>query len=228
VQAELERRAECIGGRQSGLHPFSSKVLCESCGGYFGPKTWYANTKYRRVIWQCNSKYSSVEKCTTPHVSEEQVQGAFVQAFNALLNNKAEILAEHRALMAELTDTSALDRRIEKHTAECGEISALTRAAVEENARAALDQQAFGARYDALNVRFKAAKERLDTAERDKRGLELRRARAEAFFTEVEGREGLLGGFDEELWNCTVESVTVLKDGGLRVRFKDGQEILTT
>jgi DNA invertase Pin-like site-specific DNA recombinase len=226
VQAELERRAECNGARQSGLHFLSSKLICDCCGSYFGPKTWYSNTKYKRVIWQCNGKYSSKEKCTTPHVTEEQVQTAFVEAFNALLTNKAEILSEHRALMAELLDTSALDKRIAKATADCEEASALIRAAVEENARAALDQAAFQLRYDALAARYTAAKERLDAAEREKRRLELRRARAEAFFSEVEGREGVLAEFDEELWNCTVESVTVLREGGLRVRFKDGAEVL--
>jgi hypothetical protein len=45
------------------------------------------------------------------------------------------------------------------------------------------------------------------------------------FFSEVEAREGLLAGFDEELWNCTVESMTVLVGGGFRVRFKDGLEV---
>jgi regulator of replication initiation timing len=221
----LERRAECNGARQSGLHFLSSKLICDCCGSYFGPKTWYSNTKYKRVIWQCNAKYSAKEKCKAPHVTEEQVQQAFVQAFNALLANKAEILSEHRALMAELFDTTALDKRIAKASAECEEVSALIRTAVEENARAALDQAAFQVRYDALAARYTAAKERLDAAEREKRGLELRRARAEAFFSEVEGREGLLAEFDEELWCCTVECVTVLVGGGLRVRFKDGREV---
>jgi hypothetical protein len=226
VQAELEHRSQSNGARQSGLHFLSSKLICESCGGYYGPKTWYSNTRYRRVIWQCNGKYAGKEKCTTPHVTEEQVQQAFVQAFNSLLTNKGEILAEQRVLLAELLSTDALNRKIAKATAECEEIAALTRAAVEENARQPLDQTAFSVRYEALSARYAAAKERLDAAERDKRGLELRRARAEAFFAEVEGREGLLADFDEELWNCTVESVTVLREGELRFRFKDGQEVL--
>lgn len=36
---------------------FSSKIVCGECGGFFGPKTWHSNSKYKRTIWRCNNKY---------------------------------------------------------------------------------------------------------------------------------------------------------------------------
>lgn len=70
VQAEMLRRKE-IGISYSGSSPFSSKIVCGCCGGYFGSKVWHSNTKYRKVIWKCNYKFQNGEKCKTPHFSEE-------------------------------------------------------------------------------------------------------------------------------------------------------------
>jgi len=225
VQAEWERRRRIPGPQQSGLSPFSSKLICESCEAFLGPKTWHSTSPYRRVIWQCNRKYTGDAVCETRHVTEEAVQVAFVKAFNSLISDRSALLEQHRALMDELTDTTVLDRRIAKYTEECEVVGELIRKAVEENARVAQDQDEYEARHNALVARYEAAKEKADEAQTEKRQRELRRARAAAFFAEVEGREGLLAGFDEELWNCTVESATVLIGGGFRVRFKDGLEV---
>ena len=34
----------------------------------YGSKVWHSTSKYRRVIWQCNSKFKNDEKCNTPHL----------------------------------------------------------------------------------------------------------------------------------------------------------------
>jgi hypothetical protein len=225
AQAEMERRAQTAGQRQSGLSPYSSKLVCECCGAFFGPKTWHSTSPYRRVIWQCNHKYKGAEMCQTRFVTEEEIQRFFVQAFNSLISDRAALLAQHQTIMEELTDTTVLDRRIAKYIAECDVVAGLIRKAVDESARAAVDPAEFEDRYNALAARYEAAKEKHEAAAREKRSRELRRAQAAAFFAEVEAREGFLAGFDEELWNCTVESMTVLVGGGFRVRFKDGLEV---
>ena len=225
VQAELERRAQTAGSRQSGLSPYSSKLICESCGAYLGPKTWHSTSAYRRVVWQCNRKYAGDAVCQTRHVTEEEIQLAFMQAFNSLITDRAATYAQHRAVMDELTDTAALDRKIARYIDECGVVAGLIRKAVDESARDAIDLTEYENRYNALVARYETAKEKHEAAVREKRSRELRRAQAAAFFAEVEAREGLLAGFDEQLWNCTVESMTVLVGGGFRVRFKDRLEV---
>ena len=228
VQAELERRRRIPGPQQSGLSPFSGKLVCESCGAFLGPKTWHSTSPYRRVVWLCNRKYAGDAVCETGHVTEEAVQAAFVEAFNSLISDRAAMLEQHRAFMEEITDTTALDHRIAKYTEECEVVGELVRKAVEENARVARDQDEYETRHNALIARYEAAKAKADEAQVEKRQRELRRTRAAAFFAEVEGRDGLLAGFDEELWNCTVESLMVLVGGGFRVRFKDGCERVCT
>ncbi len=40
--------------RQSSVGIFSSKIKCGDCGSWYGSKVWHSNSKYRRVVWQCN------------------------------------------------------------------------------------------------------------------------------------------------------------------------------
>ena len=59
---EVRFEKECIKERSqrkgcSGVTIFSSKIRCGCCGGWYGPKVWHSTDKYRRVIWQCNSKF---------------------------------------------------------------------------------------------------------------------------------------------------------------------------
>jgi len=54
VQEELARR-KLMGRQHNGTSCFAGTIFCESCGGMYGSKVWHSNSKYRRVIWQCNA-----------------------------------------------------------------------------------------------------------------------------------------------------------------------------
>lgn len=81
VQAEFARR-KGMGLHYSGGGVFASRLVCGDCGGCYGPKVWHSNSKYRRVVWQCNGKFSNEEKCSTPHLLEEDIKARFLAAFN--------------------------------------------------------------------------------------------------------------------------------------------------
>lgn len=84
VQVEIERRKN-LGRPASCTSPFSARLICEDCGGYYGSKVWGSNTKYRRIIWRCNNKYKGEEKCQTPHITEEELKNRFLGAFTKLI-----------------------------------------------------------------------------------------------------------------------------------------------
>ncbi len=90
VQEEIKRRREGRG-RYSGVSIFSSKIKCGQCGSWYGAKVWHSTDKYRRTIYRCNNKFKS--HCKTPHLTEEEIKDAFVQAVNQLIDNKEEILS---------------------------------------------------------------------------------------------------------------------------------------
>lgn len=111
VQNEIRKRKE--SGYQGGGHPFSGKILCGECGSAFGSKVWQSTNQYRRTIWQCNAKYLRGQrgaKCNSPHVTEQDIQAAFVQAFNHLIENKDRYITEFEEVLPLIADTEKLER----------------------------------------------------------------------------------------------------------------------
>ena len=90
-QREMERRSK-EGRRYSGVSVFSGKIWCSECGGYFGAKVWYSTDKYRRIVHRCNNKYDG-QKCQMRHVMEDEIKTAFFTAFNRLVSEREEIIA---------------------------------------------------------------------------------------------------------------------------------------
>ncbi len=70
-----------------GTKIFASRIVCGDCGAFFGPKVWHSDSKYRRIIWQCNEKFNGEKKCATPHLREEDIKARFLAAFNQLLGS---------------------------------------------------------------------------------------------------------------------------------------------
>lgn len=70
---------------------------------------WHTNSKYRRVVWQCNHKFDNEEKCTTPHLDEKSIKALFVKAVNILTTEKDEIAASFHAIKVRLFDTADLE-----------------------------------------------------------------------------------------------------------------------
>ncbi|WP_350344214.1 hypothetical protein PRVXT_000597 [Proteinivorax tanatarense] len=51
VQQEFKKRKD-VKGYRTGGEIFAGKITCGECGAFYGPKVWYSNSKYRRVVWQ--------------------------------------------------------------------------------------------------------------------------------------------------------------------------------
>lgn len=66
-------------------HPFSCRLVCGDCGGYFGHKVWHnhANTE-RYDVWYCNQRYDGDKKCGTPTLYENEIKEAFKKVLRKL------------------------------------------------------------------------------------------------------------------------------------------------
>ena len=139
VQHEFKKR-KTANGYKTGGSCFSGKIVCGECGSFYGSKVWHSTSKYRRVIWQCNHKFSNDEKCKTPHLYEDDLKQAFVDAFNNLIENKNEILDGYTANIQSLTDNTSLDAESNAIQEESDVVMELIRKFVDENAHSAIDQ----------------------------------------------------------------------------------------
>ena len=149
------------GSRYSGVSIFSNKIKCADCGGWFGSKVWHSTDRYRRVIYRCNRKYNG-EKCQTPHVTEEEIRAAFVSAYNKLVTEKKEIIANAELIRRTLCNADALQEEKRRLESEMAVLVDMVNNCIAENARIAQDQEEYQKRYDGMVAKYDVAKARYD------------------------------------------------------------------
>jgi site-specific DNA recombinase len=221
VQHEFKKRKNVIGYKTGGSC-FSGKIVCGECGSFYGSKVWHSTSKYRRIIWQCNHKFSNDERCKTPHLYEQDLKKAFIEAFNSLIKNKDEILQDYKTIIRDLTDTAVLDAESTKLQSECEVVFELLRKCVEENASSVIDQADYQRRYNSLAERYEIAKNGLARIDDKRMERIAKRQNIEGFIRVLEQSNTILSEFDEELWNATVDLVTVHSEHEITFLFKDG------
>jgi site-specific DNA recombinase len=224
AQHEFKKRNE-VKGYKTGEGCFSGKIICGECGSFYGNKVWHSTSKYRRTIWQCNHKFKNDKKCSTPHIYEDTLKKAFIDAFNSLLENKAEILHGYESIMQALIDTSKLDKESVKLQSELEIVAEMLRKCVEENAHSILNQAEYQERYSELVERYQRIKEGLEEINEKRLEARAKHENIVAFIKELEKRKYLITEFDEELWKGTIEKIIVNNEDKINLVFKDGIEV---
>ncbi|MDP3447615.1 MAG: recombinase family protein [Eubacteriales bacterium] len=151
VQVEIARRKQ-LGRAYSGKSVLSSKLVCADCGGYYGSKVWHSTDRYRRVIWQCNEKIE--KKCSTPALDTETIQRMFIQAYNQMMANKTQVIADCELMCRTLTDLNDVDAEIARLSEECEIVAELVRSLVNENSSSAQSQEEYLKKHNSLNKRY--------------------------------------------------------------------------
>ena len=225
MQVELQRRKKL--GRPNGCqNPLSAKLVCSECGGYFGPKVWASTSKHRKVIWRCNDKYKGVDRCSTPHVTEDEVKEKFVKAFNILFGVKDELIKNCEIAIEHLADNTKIDEEIDKLHDEIAVVVEESNKAVYENAHKAMSQDEWKKQHDGYVARHEQATESVKQLEEMKSERQSRSHTLKGFIRDIEGCSGVLDEFDERIWTLTIKKVVVKEDGDLRFCFKDGTEVV--
>jgi DNA invertase Pin-like site-specific DNA recombinase len=224
VQAERERR-KALGKQSSCTSLFASKIICGCCGRFFGAKKWHSTDKYARTVYQCNHKFKNGEKCKTPHLTEDEINAAFLIAFNTLMTNRDGLIADCKLAMETVGDCSAIEIEEVALRTEIAELEKLTRLAIYENAHNAVDQEAWNERNAGYFDRYDKATARLTELENERAAKLAKQKVIAAFIRDIKRRPLVIAEFDEGLWAAVVESVTVAEDGKATFRFKNGSEI---
>ena len=224
VQREMAKRGK---GKKyhSGVHAFSTKIKCGECGSWYGSKVWHSNSKYRKTIWQCNHKFDNDKRCSTPHLTDEDIQNAFLSAANKLLATKTAVIANGREMQALLFDTTELEAEQAQLLEEAQVVSDMVQQAIQENARTALNQTEYQKRYDSLVQRFDRAKTRLEEVTAEIQEKQTASANMGTFLNAFEQMPDALADFSLESWHSMVDFATVYSIDDIRFTFKNGQEI---
>ncbi len=222
VQEEIERRKNC---HASGGTIFSARIFCGDCGEMYGPKVWHSkDPKYRRTVWQCNSKFDG-HRCKTPHLTEEEIQQGFIKAMNKLLGIRREVIANLREVQVELGDTEGLKVEITRLENERDVAAELVQQLIDQNARVAQDQEDYQRRYDEMFARYEDAEKALVATQGSLHQKEARTEQIESFIAEVEALPDCITEFRTDYWGHLVEKVTVHRKGAMIFTLSCGVEI---
>lgn len=224
VQQEMAHRKSLSKHRNS-LSAFSSKIICGNCGAFYGSKLWHSNSKYRRTVWQCNDKFSGDQKCTTPHLYEDDIKRLFIAAINELYADRQELIATCELAIAELTDTVALNAELAELTEEMDVLAERIERLITENAATVQDQDDFNSRYNALADKYNSLKTQYEKKQSLRDDRARKRAALEAFLMEIQSADTLPITYSDRLWLSHIDHATVHSDARIIFIFKNGREI---
>lgn len=224
VQTELTRR-KLLGKSYRCTSCFSARLVCGDCGSFFGSKVWHSTSKYRRTIWQCNYKFRGGDRCSTPHLLEDEIKERFIAAWNSLLEMRIDVIGNCRIAIATLCACAAIDAELAEKNSEVEVLTELTRKYIEENASSARNQEAYQERYKDLLARYTAATERITELTEIKEKRKSQQTILTAFTDIMEKQDQPFDLFDEKLWLAVIEKATVFSDGRIVFTFINGAKI---
>ncbi len=223
AQAEMEkrRRDKC---RHSGVSIFSSKIKCGECGNWYGAKTWHSNDQYRRTVYQCNHKYKNGTKCSTPHLTEDEIKKIFIKAVNILIKDKEEIINNIEFVIETLCSNTELLKEQAELSKQLNKIAEEAEQYVNRNAHVAQDQNKYNEKYNKLIRKYEKTKEKYDKVSEEILANTAREKELKQFVKTIKEQD-LITEFDEVLWSSLADFITVYAKDNIRVTFKDGTEI---
>lgn len=219
VQYELKLRKK-HNGYKTGVSCFSGRIKCGQCGSYYGSKVWHSNSKYRRVIWQCNHKYQDEDKCSTPHIYEENLQNAFIEELNKILLNKDKVISDLRLISHEIFDSNKLIEEEMYLQNEIIIVENLIEKCVKDNALVACDQDEYNTRYNELVKRHEIKKSELNRVIQQREDASTKKRGVEELIRRIEEQESIITSFDEDLWVSLVDNVVIQPSGEMLFNFQ--------
>ena len=180
VQEEFRRR-KSAGKYTSAINCFASKIVCGDCGGFFGRKVWHSTSKYATTIWQCNNKFHKRKFCSTPHLKEEIIKEAFVNAFNTLIESKEELISGYEEIIEKITNFTRQEEEGIKIDEECILLERALEKLMDENTRTLMDQSEYNIKYNDFATRYNSLQERRKEISVDIAKLKGRRNQIKAF-----------------------------------------------
>lgn len=143
------------------------------------------------------------------------------------MNDRDGLIEDCRLAQNVLCDTMAIDTELAELFREIEVVTELSRKAIYENARTAVNQTEWTERNNAYLDRHRRASEQVDKLETAKRERLGKGKIIEGFIRDIENRPLAIAEFDEKLWLAVIDQVTVDRDGTMTFRFKNGSEVIT-
>ena len=224
VRLEIDRRL-MLKGKYSGTDILTAKIRCGECGGSYGAKVWHSNDKYRRVMYQCNSKYSGKEKCKTPAIRSEDIESRFVNVVNILIESKDEIISNLEKVLDKICNKKELSKEKEKLENSLTEQVEKIQELIDMNSRVAQNQEKYKKEYDAMIKTYDETKFKYEQLEIESSQQAAKHQMIKDYINTLKKQNKPLTKFDGLMWGSLLESATIIDKDTIVFKFKDGTEI---
>ena len=221
AQAELQRRSKAKHSYSCADSLFSSRIICDDCGSFYGRKVWHSNDKYRRTIWRCNGKFEGDRICRTPVIDDIVIKYSFAKALHILLSDKKQLISDCNEIIRELTDNTGIDAEITTAESERDNICILLEAAKKD----AASGKPITDTFSELEQRYDEVSATIASLERRRRDRTVRAAEIIKFIGAISTKEAEPDDFSEELWIAAIDHLTAYTDSTLGFTFRNGEEV---
>ena len=176
------------------------------------------------MVWQCNDKFKG-KKCSSTHLTEDEIREVFIRAFNELFTGKREILNNIQLVQKEICDLAPLEKERDRLSGEVQVLTDMANNMIKRNATVAQDQTEYQKNYDSLVAKYEVARKAYDEVVEKIENLTYKRSMLDNFVKELRKQENLLTEFDTSLWSSLIDYMNVRKKDDIDVTFKDGTTI---
>ncbi|NLZ15757.1 MAG: hypothetical protein GXY27_03700 [Erysipelotrichaceae bacterium] len=181
---------------------------------------WHSTDKYRRIIFQCNSKFANEKKCETPMFTEEQIKVAFLASFNQF--DKTSTIEDLELTIKVLNDNTRIDKKLINLEVETNAIVAVFDKRIKDNLEKALNQDDYSSKWLSLKDKYDALVAQANKLREEKKNKATLINHIKLFIIALKDNKDLVSAFSNKLWTTLIESVSVNKDGTLRFRYYSG------
>ena len=224
TQIEIERRKK-LGVIFSGKNEFSSKFICECCGGYYGRKLWHSTDKYRYFIYQCNNKFKNNIKCCTPSFKEEELQSLFLKSYSKFMGNKKQLIVDSEELIALLSDTSKEETRMAELKQKADDLVVLVDNLIESAKTKEVDADEYTRKHESYVKEYDALTEEMKTIELEIKRKTLLKREIQLFIKDLNKRPDELLVYDEDTFCFFIDNATIHIDGSVTFSYRNGSKI---
>lgn len=166
--------------------------------------------------------FTPLARCTTPHVSEEQVTEAFLDAVHHLLVSRDQVVElVDKTVRAEL-DTTDLHIKADQLFARVGAAAETIDQLISRNARVSQDQSEYQRRFDKLTSEHAALLDEYHQLLAQISDLENRQAAYCYYKEQLAILDPACIEFSPYLWHTLVDHAEVGTDDTITFTFRDG------
>ena len=181
---------------------------------------WHSNDKYRCVIYRCNKKYSG-KKCSTGHVTEDEIKAKFVEAYNSL--DRTGVIRNVESIKHVLVSSDKEKDEQKKLQDEYDKCEKKLYKLIDENSTHIQNQDEYNKKYRDLADKFTKIQEKLDKITAVLKDKGDRAKVLEAYINDLKASKNKITDFNEGLFYALVDEVKVNKDS-IKIIWKDGTE----